>query len=61
MNNFQVEQKTILPIKCPNCTKNLTLVQYNAALKFLKDRSWHTCICGFERSVDEFKKGLLII
>jgi len=51
-----------VPLSCPNCTSILSLVGYVAPLQILKSRYWHTCShCGFERSVDDFKRDLLTV
>jgi len=51
-----------IPITCPSCEGKMYLVQYDATLKILKERSWQLCKqCGFERSTDDFKKELLTV
>lgn len=51
-----------IPLSCPSCEGKMYSVRYDAPLAILRDRSWQICkICGFERSTDEFKKGLLTI
>ena len=49
-----------VPLSCPNCTSVLSLEGFVLPLKTMKAEYWHVCShCGFERSVDDFKKELL--
>ncbi len=48
-----------IPLSCPSCDGEMYATSYDAPLKILKDRSWQICReCGFEQSVEEFKRGL---
>ncbi len=51
-----------IPLSCPSCDGKMYLVRYDAPLGILKDRSWQICkTCGFERTTDDFKRGLLTV
>ena len=51
-----------IPLSCPNCTSVLSLKGYVNSSKIPKPRYLHTCShCGFERSVDDFKRDLLTV
>lgn len=51
-----------IPIPCPKCGGKMNVIRYDAALNFLKQRSWHVCReCDYQRNIDDFKKALLTI
>ena len=51
-----------VPLSCPRCASTLSLEGYVVQLKILKPRYWHICNhCGFERSVDDFKRELFTV
>jgi len=51
-----------IPLSCPSCYGKMYSVRYDAPLKILKERSWQICKnCGFERTVDDFKKELFTV
>lgn len=51
-----------IPLSCPNCKSVLSLEGFVVPSKTLKAEYWHVCNhCGFERSVDDFKKELLTV
>jgi len=53
---------TPIPLRCPKCEGKLIAVKYSPFLKVLKDRGWHFCNeCGFQQSVEKFKKMLLTV
>lgn len=55
-------QLTPIPIACPKCCGKIVVIRYEVTLKVLRERSWQICKnCGFERSVDDFKKTLLTV
>ncbi|KAG2474024.1 MAG: hypothetical protein NPMRTHETA2_590002 [Nitrosopumilales archaeon] len=58
----EMNKEIQLPLSCPICKGRMILVGYHESLQVLKTRCWHTCRhCGFQRSVDEFKKALLTV
>jgi len=51
-----------IPLSCPNCTSILSLEGFVISSKVPKPLYLHTCRhCGFERSVDDFKRGLFTV
>jgi len=51
-----------IPLSCPSCDEKMYSVRYDAPLRILKDRSWQICKnCGFERTIDDFKKELFTV
>ncbi len=51
-----------VPLSCPNCTSMLSLVGFVVPLKIMKSQYWHMCShCGYEQSVDDFKRDLLTV
>ncbi len=51
-----------IPIPCPKCGGKMNIIRYDAALNFLKQRSWYVCReCDYQRNIDDFKKALLTI
>ena len=61
-SNSQCIGERKVPLSCPNCTNTLSLEGYDAQLKVLKPRYWHVCNqCGFDRSLDDFKRELFSV
>ena len=51
-----------IPLSCPTCDGRMYAIRFDSPLKILKERGWQICkTCGFERSIEDFKKGLLTI
>ena len=49
-------------LACPKCSSTMEIVSYSPVFKILKERSWHVCTnCDFERSVDDYVKGILTV
>ena len=50
-----------IPLSCPKCSGRMVVIRYDAILKLLKERSWQVCKnCMYERSVNDFKKELIV-
>lgn len=57
---YQKTEVIPIPLSCPRCEDKMVVIRYDASLKILKERSWQVCRnCGFERSIEDFKKKLL--
>jgi|ETN07SMinimDraft_1059922.scaffolds.fasta_scaffold99738_2 hypothetical protein len=61
-SDLQWIREWLIPLSCPNCTSVLSRVGFVAPLKIVKSQYWHMCNhCGFEQSVDDFKRDLLTV